>query len=153
MERRAPASGSEQFHFRPKPQLWAGVRRAALAGRERRACRPVFGSRATGHIPRVPIPARRSRSSALARAAVSTWLHHCVLVARLRQSAASLTPRVSGFRTWKGAHARDDVQRVTEGRSPAPYTRPSPEVTSWAGILEPLRAPPCCFASVSFPER
>lgn len=71
-------------------------------------------------------PARRAWSPAPAHAAASTWLHHCVLVARLRQSAASPAPRVSGFRTWEGAHARGDARRVTEARNPAPCPRPPP---------------------------
>lgn len=90
-------------------------------------------------------PARRAWSPAPAHAAASTWLHHCVLVARLRQPAASPAPRVSGFRTWEGAHARGDARRVTEARNPAPCPRPPPpEVHALGGSSG--SSPSCCCA-------
>lgn len=134
----------EPFHLRPKSdaqnhgresksKLWVRVWRAVPARLKRQAGRPVGESSSRPHPSRAraaAVPARppaRLEPLTPARTRAFTWLHYCVLVARLRQPAACRTPRVSGFHTWKKAPARGDVRPVTEARSHAPYRRlPSP---------------------------
>lgn len=80
-----------------------------------------LGNPASRPRPRTPIPAEPQSLTT----DPSPVLHLASWRARscaARDSAASRVPRVQSFRTWKETHARGDVQRETQSRSPASWS-------------------------------
>lgn len=81
----------------------------------------VSGPLSPGQGPRTPIPNGLQSLTSDPNLALylASWRERRCSA---QDSAASGNPRVWGFRTWKGTHARGDVQRVSQPRSPAPWS-------------------------------